>query len=126
MNPSQGKNESEISLLSSSVPQKSLISKSKSERFTTETTIKDLCTPPVNCSIQRELFFKKRESYLRSQNIFYEILDELLYELTIEEMNPSQGKNESEISLLSSIKYYCIFFQIIIPYYFGKLNPIIF
>jgi hypothetical protein len=91
-----------------------------------ETTIKYLCTPPVNSSIQRELFFKKRESYLRSQNIFYEILEELLYELTIEEMNPSQGKNESEISLLSSIKYYFIIFQIIIPYYFGKLNPIIF
>jgi hypothetical protein len=98
MNPSQGKNESEISLLSSSVPQKSLISKSKSERFTTETTIKDLCTPPVNCSIQRELFFKKRESYLRSLNILYEILDELLYELTNVEIDSFQN------NLLESIK----------------------
>ena len=96
----QGDNESGISLLSSSVvTQNSYVSsKSKSESYTTETTIIHLCTPPVNCSIQREQFFKKRESYLRSQNVFYEILDELLYEFTFEEINSFQD------NLLHTIK----------------------
>jgi hypothetical protein len=49
-----------------------------------ESTIKSLCNVPMNCSIQRALFLKKRESFLRSQNVIYEILDKINREIIIQ------------------------------------------
>lgn len=68
-----------------------------------ESTIKSLCNVPMNCSIQRALFFKKRESFLRSQNVIYEILDEINREMIIQIIEDLEQFDDSSMSLLSTV-----------------------
>ena len=102
-----------------------------------ESTLKSLCNVPMNCSIQRKLFYKKENHFWEVKILFIKFLDEVNRELITQmifchpqnilshgymshKTNRLRERNRIVVQNKRREKklYYPIILKVVVPYYF--------